>query len=78
MPLKKFTFFSLGRDLDGLAPGFGITVDYEILEGLIKTMHSPVPPSHLRDELEELAEEHGCDFTDWSEQRFVQFVKSRG
>lgn len=75
MPVKKFTFFSLGRDLDNMAPGFGITVDYDILEGLIKTAHTPYPPAHLRDELKELADDHGCDFRDFEESRFVQFFK---
>lgn len=75
MPVKAFTFFSLGRDLDNIAPGFGLTVDYEILEGLITSTVSSGPPDHLRDELKQLAEEHSCDFKDWAEHRFVQFVK---
>ena len=75
MPVKRFTFYSLGRDLDNIAPGFGVTVDYDILEGLIKSMHSPYPPAHLREELKQLAKEHGCEFRDWEEKRFVQFVR---
>ena len=75
MPVKAFTFFSLGRDLDNLAPGFGLTVDYEILEGLLRSTVASAPPDHLRDELRELALEHKCDFKDWAEHRFVHFVK---
>jgi len=78
MPVKRFTFYSLGRDLDNIAPGFGVTVDYDILEALIRSMPSPQPPAHLREELKELAEEYGCDFKDWEEHRFFQFVKRGG
>ena len=35
MPIKAFTFYSLARDLENTAPGFGITIDYEILESLM-------------------------------------------
>jgi hypothetical protein len=31
-------------------------------------------PAHLKDELQQLADEHNCDFKDWLEHRFVQFV----
>jgi hypothetical protein len=75
MPIRTFTFYHLGRDLDHVAPGFGLTVDYDILESLIETLASSRPPCHLKDELRQLAEEHHCDFKDWSEHRFVQFVK---
>ncbi len=77
MPVKTFTFYSLGRDLDNLAPGFGLTMDYDVLEGLIKSMASNAPPDHLRDELKELAREHHCEFKDMAKQRFVHFVKVR-
>ena len=40
MPVKTFTFYNLGRDLDNLAPGFGLTVDYDLLEGLIRSIGS--------------------------------------
>ena len=75
MPLKAFTFYSLGRDLDNLAPGFGMTVDYNILESLIRSMPSPHPPDHLRDEFRTLAKEHHCEFEDMVEHRFVHFSK---
>ena len=77
MPVKTFTFYSLGRDLDDLAPGFGLTVNYEILESLIRSMHSPHPPDHLRDELKELASEHHCKFNDLADHGFVHFVKQK-
>ena len=75
MAMKTFTFYSLGRDLDNVAPGFGVTVDYNILEGLIRSIDSQQPPSHLRDELKLLAEKHDCDFRDYSEHRFIHFAK---
>jgi hypothetical protein len=75
MAIKIFTFYSLGRNLDNIAPGFGMTVDYDILEGLIRSIKSQQPPSHLRDEFKQLAKEHGCDFQDWPEHRFIHFVK---
>ena len=75
MPVKKLTLFSLSRDLDNIAPGFGLTMDYDILEGLIRSAHTPYPPAHLREELRELAEEHGCEFRDDEENRFVHFLK---
>ena len=75
MPIKKFTFYNLGRNLDNIAPGFGLTVDYDILEGLIRSAHTPEPPHHLRDEFREIAEEHDCEFHDYGEHRFVHFVK---
>ena len=75
MPLRTFTFFRLGQDLDGIAPGFGLTIDYDILEGLIASVRSSQPPAHLRDELQQLAEEHRCDFRDFRDHRFIQFVK---
>jgi hypothetical protein len=78
MAIKKFTFYSLGRDLDNLAPGFGITVDYEILESLIRAAVSAHPPGHLRDELRQLAEIHHCDFRDFEEQKFVHFTRKDG
>ena len=76
MPLRTFTFFQLGRDLDGIGPGFGLTVDYDILESLIETTESARPPELLRKELQQLAKEHDCNFKDWSEHRFVQFFKN--
>lgn len=75
MPVKTFTFYNLGRDLDNLAPGFGLTINYDVLEGLIKTMASDAPPDHLRDELKELAREHHCQFEDIADNRFVHFMK---
>ncbi|MCP4185263.1 MAG: hypothetical protein GY761_18465 [Hyphomicrobiales bacterium] len=75
MAMKIFTFYSLGRNLDNVAPGFGMTVDYDILEGLIRSINPQQPPSHLRDEFKQLAEEHDCDFHDWHEHRFIHFVK---
>ena len=75
MPLRTFTFFQLGRDLDGIGPGFDLTVDYEILESLIESVESSRPPNLLRDELRQLANEHHCDFKDWVELRFVHFIK---
>ena len=75
MLLKKFTFYNLGRQLDDLAPGFGLTVDYNILEELIRSAVADHPPDHLRDELTDLALNHHCDFTDWTDHRFVHFVK---
>ncbi len=75
MAMKNFTFYNLGRALDNVAPGLGMTVDYDILEGLIRSINSRQPPSHLRDEFKRLAEEHDCDFHDWSEHRFIHFVK---
>ena len=75
MPLKKFTFYNLGRDLDNLAPGFGLTMDYDILEGLIRSSDAPQPPEHLRDELKQFADGHHCDFRDWSDERFVHFIR---
>lgn len=75
MPIKKFTFYNLGRDLHNIAPGFGLTVDYDVLEALLRTAHTPTPPDHLRDEFKELAEENHCDFHDYSEHRFLHFVK---
>ena len=77
MPVKTFTFYNLGRDLDNLAPGFGLTVDYDLLEGLIRSMHSSHPPNHLRDELKDLASEHHCDFSDIADHRFVHFTKQK-
>jgi len=77
MPMRTFTFYHLARDLDRIAPGFGLTIDYDILESLIETMASSRPPDHLRDEMKELAQEHLCDFKDWGEHRFVQFVKRK-
>ena len=78
MPIKKFTFYNLGRDLDNLPPGFGLTMDYEILESLIRSAKTPNPPDHLRDELKDLALEHGCAFKDLPRQRFVHFSKAPG
>ena len=75
MAIKKFTFYSLGKNLDNIAPGFGLTVDYEILEALIRSASSPQPPDHLRDEFKQLAEEHNCRFEDIAEHRFVHFTK---
>ncbi len=76
MPVKTFTFFNLGRDLDNLAPGFGLTMNYDVLESLIRSMPSPHnPPDHLRDELKLLAKKHHCAFSDLPGQRFVHFVK---
>ena len=73
--MKTFTFYNLGRDLDSIAPGFGLTVDYEILEGLIRSATTPQPPDHLRDEFKNLADAHNCDFNDFGEHRFIHFVK---
>jgi hypothetical protein len=75
MPMKKFTFYNLGRDLDAIAPGFGLTVDYDILEGLIRSATTSQPPDHLRDEFKLLAREHNCTFSDFAEHRFVHFAK---
>ena len=75
MAIKKFTFYSLGRDLGNLAPGFGITVDYDILESLIRSTAGHHPPDHLRDELKELAQLHHCEFRDFEEHRFVHFTR---
>ncbi len=75
MPIKNFTFFALGRDLDQLAPGVGLTLDYSILESLIRSAITPLPPAALREELKILSEQHNCDFIDWAEHRFVQFSK---
>ncbi len=75
MAIKKFTFYSLGRDLDNLAPGLGITMDYEILEGLIRSANSDHPPDHLRDELKHLAEKHDCNFRDFEDYKFVHFTR---
>lgn len=47
MPIKNFTFFALGRDLDRLAPSFGLTLDYKILESLIRSVVTPLPPAAL-------------------------------
>lgn len=47
MPMRAFTFFQLGRDLDGIGPGFGLTVDSDILESLIEMMVSSQPPKLL-------------------------------
>jgi len=64
MPIKAFTFYSLARDLENTAPGFGIKIDYEILESLMVQIVSSKPPAHLKDELQQLADEHNCDFKD--------------
>jgi hypothetical protein len=34
-------------------------------------------PADLKQELEQLAKQHDCEFNDWSEHRFVQFVKPK-
>lgn len=75
MPIKNFTFFALGRDLDQLAPSVGLTLDYSILESLIRSVVTPLPPAALREELKTLSEQHNCDFKDWADHRFVQFTK---
>ncbi len=77
MPIKAFTFYSLARDLENTAPGFGITIDYDILESLMASIMSSKPPANLKDELRQLADAHNCDFRDWREHRFVQFVKRK-
>lgn len=51
MPIKAFTFYSLARDLENTAPGFGITIDYDILESLLASITSSKPPANLKDEL---------------------------
>lgn len=77
MPIKAFTFYSLARDLENTAPGFGITIDYDILESLLASITSSKPPANLKDELRQLADAHNCDFRDWREHRFVQFAKRK-
>ena len=77
MIMKAFTFHNLAASLDDTPPGFGVTVNYEILEGLIETLISDGLPADLKGELEQLAQTHNCDFADWGESRFVQFTKKR-
>lgn len=75
MIMKAFTLYSLARDLQDTAPGFGVTVGYGILEGMADTPIDADVPLDLKKELQQLAEENDCAFKDWSEHRFVQFVK---
>ena len=77
MIMKAFTFHSLAASLEDTPPGFGVTVNYEILEGLVENLIDSKLPADLRSELEALAEEHDCAFEDWGEHRFVQFTKKR-
>ena len=77
MIMKAFTMYSLASDLDNTAPGFGVTVGYEILEGMTEMLFESNLPADLKQELEQLAKQHGCEFNDWSEHRFVQFVKPK-
>ena len=77
MIMKAFTFHNLAASLEDTPPGFGVTVNYEILEGLIETLISDGLPADLQGELEALAAEHNCEFADWGSQRFVQFTKKR-
>lgn len=75
MIMKAFTFHSLAAALEDTPPGFGVTVNYEILEGLDEHLFSSEIPANLKSEMEALAKEHGCKFEDWSQHRFVQFTK---
>jgi len=77
MIMKAFTFHSLAASLEDTPPGFGVTVNYEILEGLVENLIDGDLPADLKGELEALAEQHNCILTDWAEQRFVQFTKKR-
>jgi len=77
MIMKAFTFHSLAASLEDTPPGFGVTVNYEILEGLVENLIDGDLPADLKGELETLAEQHNCILTDWAEQRFVQFTKKR-
>jgi len=77
MIMKAFTFHSLAASLEDTPPGFGVTVNYEILEGLVENLIDSKLPAGLKSELEALAEEHDCAFEDWGEHRFVQFTKKR-
>jgi hypothetical protein len=75
--MKAFTLYNIGATLGDTPPGFGLTVDYAILEGMAERPAAPTLPADLVEELRELAETRNCDFRDWNEHRFVQFVKRR-
>ena len=75
MIMKAFTLFGLASSLDDTPPGFGVTVSYRIIEGMIETLVEQDLPSDLLVEFQQLAREHNCDFRDWKEHRFVQFEK---
>lgn len=77
MIMRAFTLYSIGAALEDTPPGFGVTVNYEILEGMIEKLVEQGLPSDLITELQELADKHDCDFRDWNDNRFVQFVKRR-
>jgi hypothetical protein len=49
MPMRTFTFFQLGRDLDGIDPGFGLKVDRDILRASLKRWsHRGRPTFYVR------------------------------
>ena len=77
MIMRAFTLYSLGVSLEDTPPGFGVTVNYEVIEGMIERLVEQNLPADLVSELQELADRNNCDFKDWSELRFVQFVKRR-
>ncbi len=77
MIMKAFTFHSLAASLEDTPPGFGVTVNYEILEGLVENLIGDELPADLKGELEALASQHNCTFDDRGELRFVQFTKKR-
>ena len=77
MIMKAFTFHSLAASLEDTPPGFGVTVNYEILEGLVENLIDGGLPADLKGELQALADQNSCTFEDWNEHRFVQFTKKR-
>ncbi len=77
MIMRAFTLYSIGASLEDTPPGFGVTVNYEVIEGMIEKLVEQELPSDLVAELQELADRNNCEFRDWKEHRFVQFVRRK-